>query len=458
MQNVNKFEPALISRILLSVALLLFGPLPAFAQARPLPASNLPQIYQRLLAQIETIKIFDHHAHPGFPDDPDVDAMAAPPDYSEPLRVRADNPELVAASKALFGYPYSDFSPEHARWLINKKAQLKKQYGNAYFSHILDQVGIETSIANRVAMPAYLDPARFRWVVFVDNFFFPFDNRQLTARNPDEEVYIPLQEKVLRRNLQQSGLQKIPADFAEYLSFISQSLKRDQKNGAIAIKFEAAYFRPLKFGDPAREQAEAIYQKYQAASTPSQQEYFDFQDYIFRYLLGEAAKLHLAVHIHTAVGIGDYFNLSEGNVMNLENVLRDPRHSTVTFVLIHGGYPYQRQAIWFGARKNVYLDSSLMELVLYPSEFKNVLKNWLEIFPDKITFGSDSFPYNDVLGSEESYWLAVRSARTALAAALAEMVSEDEVSEAQAVAMAHAYLHDTAARLYAGTNNSAARP
>jgi predicted TIM-barrel fold metal-dependent hydrolase len=148
------------------------------------------------------------------------------------------------------------------------------------------------------------------------------------------------------------------------------------------------------------------------------------------------------------VGIGDYFNLSEGNVMNLENILRDPRYSETTFVLIHGGYPYEREAIWLAAVKNVYMDSSLMEIYMYPSEFKHTLKQWLETFPDKITFGTDSFPYNETLGAEESYWLGVQSARTALAAALAEMISMGEVNETQALKMARGYLHDNAVGLY----------
>ena len=85
----------------------------AHAQARPFPGPDVQQIYQRLLPQIEKIPAFDHHAHPGFADDPDVDAMAAPPNASAALRTRDDNPELVAAAKALFGYPYDDLSPEH---------------------------------------------------------------------------------------------------------------------------------------------------------------------------------------------------------------------------------------------------------------------------------------------------------------------------------------------------------
>src|ERR1700678_4824733 len=91
------------------------------AQARPLPGPDVQQIYQRLLPQIEKIPAFDHHAHPGFGDDPDVDAMAAPPEFSEAVRTRDDNPELIVAAKALFGYPYADLSPEHAKWLVAKK-------------------------------------------------------------------------------------------------------------------------------------------------------------------------------------------------------------------------------------------------------------------------------------------------------------------------------------------------
>ena len=93
---------------------------------------------------------------------------------------------------------------------------------------------------------------------------------------------------------------------------------------------------------------------------------------------------------------------------------------------------------------------SLMEIAEYPSEFKRSLKQWLETFPDKITFGTDAFPYNDALGAEESYWLGVQSARSGLSAALAEMVSMGEVTEAKALEMAKAYLHDTATGLYQG--------
>jgi predicted TIM-barrel fold metal-dependent hydrolase len=421
---------------------------PAGAQAQPLPGPDVRAIYDRLLPQIEAIRAFDNHGHPGYANDSDVDAMSIPPDSSAPLRLRDENTEILDAVKFLFNYPYADFSPEHQRWLVDQKAAAKAILGRGYFSHILDQVGIETAIANRVSMPSYLDPARFRWVYFVDNFLFPFDTERLESRNPDQKLNLPLERKLLARNLAKAHIETLPADFDGYLKFATGIIEDNKAKGEVGLKFEIAYYRSLHFDDPEEFRAAAIYTKYRAGGVPTNVDYRDFQDYVFRYLLREAARLHLPVQIHTAVGGGDFYMVDESSVMGLENILRDPRYENVTFVLLHGGYPHQGEAIWLTARKNVYLDSSLMGIFVYPAELHRILKQWLELFPDKIVFGSDTFPLTDAYGAEETYWLATKSARLALAAALAEMVSEKEITEQQAIQMAHAYLHDTAAKIY----------
>ena len=420
----------------------------AAGQARPLPAGDVSKLYEKLLKQIDAIPIYDNHSHPGFSDDPDVDAMTGTPDQNLPLRLSSSQPEFVAASKALFGYPYDDFEAAHAKWLTDKKKAVEQQGGAAYFDGILDKLNIETCLANRVAMAPYLDPKRFRWVFFVDSFLYPFDNRAQIAKNGDLAVNIPLQEKVLERYRKQEGLAALPADLDGYEGFVRQLLTDDQKKGGVAIKFEAAYFRSLYFSDPPKEKAAQVYSKYRAGGVPTEEDYRLFQDYIFRVLINQAGKLGLPVHFHSAVGIGDFFSLRNGNPLNLENVLRDPRYEKVKFVLIHGGYPYTLDMIWLTARKNVYTDSSLMGYYVYPSELKNILKRWISLYPGKIMFGSDAFPFGEAIGAEETFWLAVRSARTALAAALAELVAEGAFSEEKALELAHLYLHDNAARLY----------
>jgi len=421
----------------------------AYPQAKPLASSqDIQKIYDHLLPQIDRIPIYDNHSHATFPDDSDMDAQAAPPDETSVLRLRDTNPEFVAAAKSLFAYPYDDFQPEHAKWLIDKKKAAEKSGSTAYWDSILDKLNIETCLANRVALAPYLDPKRFHWVFFVDSFLFPLENRDQTGKNPDMGVYIPLQEKVLHRYMQQENVSALPADLADYENFVRQTLADNQKRGGVAMKFEAAYFRSLYFSDPPREKAEAIYAKYHAGGVPSNDDYRVLQDYIFRVLIDQAGKLNLSVHFHSAVGIGDYFSLRNGHPLNLENVLRDPRYVKTKFVLIHGGYPYTLDMIWLTAAKNVYTDSSLVGYYVYPSELKNILKQWISLFPERMMFGSDAFPFNDAVGAEETFWLAARSARTSVAAALAELVAEGAFTEEKALELARMYLHDNAARLY----------
>jgi hypothetical protein len=85
---------------------------------------------------------------------------------------------------------------------------------------------------------------------------------------------------------------------------------------------------------------------------------------------------------------------------------------------------------------------------MYPNQFKDLLKRWFEVMPSKVTFGSDAFPMDEHVGAEETYWFGVHNARTAAAAALAEMVAAREITEAQAMPIARGYLHDNAASLY----------
>src|SRR5215469_2208927 len=95
-RSMNRL-PSLPQALLVS-ALLAFGVETVQGQATALPTGDVHAIYTRLLAEIQRIPIFDHHAHPGFGDDPDVDAEATPPEHL-PLRERDSNPEFVVAVK-----------------------------------------------------------------------------------------------------------------------------------------------------------------------------------------------------------------------------------------------------------------------------------------------------------------------------------------------------------------------
>ena len=220
-------------RFAAALLLTLAGSAEVKAQASPLPSADLQKIYDRLLKQIDRIPIYDDHSHATFPDDSDMDAMASPPDESTVLRLRDTNPEFVAAAKALFSYPYNDFKPEHAKWLIDKKKAAEAAGGTAYWDSILDKMNIETCLANRVALAPYLNPKRFHWVFFVDSFLFPFDNHGQIAKNGDMGVYIPLQEKVLQRYMKQESVNSLPTDLAGYESFVRQQPEKRRRSREI---------------------------------------------------------------------------------------------------------------------------------------------------------------------------------------------------------------------------------
>ena len=157
--------------------------------------------------------------------------------------------------------------------------------------------------------------------------------RGSTVRSPPPFLLLSQTAPALALRAVMKGVGGLPADLSGYEHFVRQTLADNQKKGGVAMKFEAAYFRSLYFGDPPRARAEAIYARFHAGGVPSDDEYRTFQDYVFRVLIDEAGKLDLPVHFHSAVGIGDYFNISESNVMRLENILRDPRYSSTIFVL-----------------------------------------------------------------------------------------------------------------------------
>src|SRR6266478_4017031 len=209
------------------------------AQTGPFPSADFPAIYDRISQKINTIPIYDNHAHPGYADDSDVDAMAAPPDESSVLRLRDDNPEFVTAAKALFAYPYDDFKPEHAKWLADRKKAAEKSGDSAYFNSILDKLNVEICLANRAFMAPYLDTKRFHWVFFGDSFFYPFDNRDQTASTPEMGVYVPVQGKMLARYKKQMNVDALPATLAGYEDFVRSTMAGNQKRGGVAVKLEA---------------------------------------------------------------------------------------------------------------------------------------------------------------------------------------------------------------------------
>ena len=410
-----------------------------------------------LLAEISKIKAIDNHAHPlkyvAAGEQPDDEFDALPLDSIEPFplpqRLQLNNAEFIGAWRDMYGYSYKDMSEPHMTTLLAVKQRIIRDRGDGYPAWILDQLNIETMLANRVAMGRGLAAPRFRWVAFDDAMLFPLSNEAAKRSNPDYRGFYPGEERLLKRYLSNLKLSDLPATLDEYLkTVVTPTLEKQKRDGALAIKFEVAYLRKLDFDEPDETRARAVYARYVKGGEASGSDYKALQDFLFRYLAREAGRLGMAVHIHAIDGAGSYYRPSGSNPLLLEPVFNDPTLRKTNFVIIHGGAPFTRQTVSMLGKPNVYADFSAQTFFLYPRALSEVLRYWLESYPDRILFGTDAFSFGPAVDWGEVAWLSNATARQALGLALTGMMNDGEITRERAVELARMVLRENAIRLY----------
>jgi len=407
--------------------------------------AQLP-IDSQLAAEIAKIKAIDNHAHPvrpTFGSDKDVDYDALPVETmepsTEPVRSRQGSPLALEASRGLFG---------NAKDLRERKRQVLAEKGAGYANWVLDQLGIETMLANRVAMGPGLAPPRFLWVPFEDALMYPLNNSSLAAKNSDRKAFFADEDRLLQRYLKECGYSEPPASFDDYLKrVVTATLERHKRGGAIAVKFEAAYLRALDFDDPAPGEAARVYAGSRRAA-PSGASYKTLQDYVFRYIASECGRLGLAVHLHSAAGAGGFFHVGGANPLGLESVLNDPKLRRTNFVMVHGGWPFTREVAALLSKPNAYADFSEQTFMNYPRAVAGAIREWLEYAPEKVMFATDAYPVSEEMSWEEAGWVAATTGRQALGLALTEMMHDGEITRARGVEIAHMVLRENARKLY----------
>jgi hypothetical protein len=424
----------------------------------PLVAQTAPD--PSLLAEINQIKAVDNHTHVGKvvgAGEVDRDFDALPCDVIEgsadTLAARAENPQFLEAWQKLYGYEYADRDPAHVRELIAAREQVRREQGDNFPIWVLDQIGIQYLLANRVAMGRGLTAPRFRWVPFDDALMSPL-NPESVADNPDKKTFYGQEAKLLKTYLAQTGLGALPGTLDEYVSkVITPTLASQKKAGAPAIKFEAAYLRSLNFGRTpgAEERAEAhtIYARYAKGGVASRAEVLRVQDVLFREIARQAGHLGMAVHIHTGQGCGNYFDLAGARPTELESVLDDPALRQTTFVLLHGGAgPYTHEVAALLAKPNVYADFSEQDFLIPSRALSVVIREWLEWFPEKVLYGTDLAPGPAQMDWDVIGYSTNLTARRALAIALTGMVNDGEITRDRALEIARMVLRGNAVKLY----------
>jgi predicted TIM-barrel fold metal-dependent hydrolase len=424
-------------------------------------ASAQADVDRALAEEIYKIRAIDNHAHPlratrEGEEDREFDALI--PDTLEPsplpVRLRPDNAEYAAAWRELWGFP-TDMGSTEVRAGEVPAARLRgmRNLGDKYPAWVLDRLNIEVMFANRVAMGRGLTRERFRWVSFVDALILPLSSAAVRKIHPDYAAFYPGEDALLKRYLSELNMKAVPATLREYTArVVTPTLERQKREGAVAVKFEAAYLRALDFADASESEASRVYARYARGPSsnvaPTASEYKPLQDFLFRYVAREAGRLGMAVHIHTGNGVGGYFGVAGSNPALLESAFNDPSLHKTNFVLIHGGWPFADQAAALLLKPNVYADFSAQTFFRSPHSLAATLRGWLELAPEKVMFATDAFALTPEVGWEEVGWLSNRTGRDALAIALTAMMRDGEITRPRASELARMVMRDNAATLY----------
>lgn len=405
-----------------------------------------------LLAEINKIKAVDNHAHPkrvvspGETDNEEDYGPATEP-LDMPVRLRPDNPEYALAWEALYGFSEKKESPPEG--VLAVKQDVMRERADAFPAWALDRLGIEVMLANRVAMGRGLTAPRFRWVPFADPLLFPLDNRGMGSINPDYRARYLGSDRLLKRYFRESGVTGLPITLDGYLrEVVNATLSRQQREGAIALKFATAYHRTLDIADAPEAAARRVYARFSKGGVPPNGEYKALQDFLFRYISREAGRLGLVVHVHVGGGASGYFNQSGANPFVFEPVLNDPKLRATKFVLIHGGLPFAQETRMLIYKPNVYADFSGQTFLLSKRELSTVLRSWLEFVPEKVLFGTDAFEISPEVSWVDHGWLTTTSARQALAYALTGMMNDGDITRERALELARMVMRDNAVKLY----------
>src|SRR3990172_13318633 len=228
---------------------------------------------------------------------------------------------------------------------------------------------------------------------------------------------------------------------AEYLNVINSEA---QTRDVVALKSIIAYRSGLEIKDVRMEDAirEFQYLKLSNKSNKIKLKSKPLLDYFIKLGLRISSEHNLPFQIHTGFGDPD-LNLLEGNPLLLHKIFQDEDLGNPNIVLLHGGYPYLREAGYLASiYPNAFVDLSLMISFVQHGMVNGIL-NIMELAPySKVLYGSDGFSI------PELFWIGAKHGRIALSKALQYMIESGEITPVKAIEIGKHVLYKNANNLY----------
>ncbi|UCD52382.1 MAG: amidohydrolase family protein, partial [Phycisphaerales bacterium] len=214
---------------------------------------------------------------------------------------------------------------------------------------------------------------------------------------------------------------------------------------AIAVKDQSAYWRRLDFEEVSDEEAAPVFLKFardESSLTPEETK--ALQNNLFRRCLRRATEQQLRVKLHTGYAAG-HSSMDLARVRdNLTDVTRLVREfPETTFVLMHIGYPYQRELIALCKQyPQVYADMC-WAWIIDPVSSTRFLKEFLMAASacKLFTFGGDFIPVELVPGH-------ARMARRGIALALTQLVEDRWLAESDVPSLVERIMRGNAHETY----------
>lgn len=422
---------------------------------------SLARSFPELLETCQSIPLVDCHDH----------TLTCGPQYSDPIVMlltgyfRSDI--LSASSDAEVAQMENLALPLEQRWPIFEKAWRRTchtgyaQITRRVLSHFygIKTLTLETVQSLQGRMVAATDPLRFDQILEEAGIVVRIadcwpdaarvlDGTLQLAPRARLAISLPAYHAVrCYEDVAKIGglLNRNITNLDEYLDACLQIFTAFKKYGAVTFKDQSAYQRTLHYTNPARSQAEEVFNWFmedprRSAAYPDGVRPLD--DYLFHAFMRMARDLDLPVQIHTGHMAGIRNDITKTNAIHLTSLLE--LHRDVQFDLFHANYPYSGEILYLVKNyPNVAVDFCWTNIV-DPLYCQNLFQQALSSIPHGKVHGYGT----DYIGSPEYAWGHAQMARENMAIALANMVDMDYLSLEDAKEVAYAWLFENANQFF----------